>query len=268
MKGDTSSSTPTVVMVTTLGSAARAMGAKLSRRGRRTRPLRGRRRRAGRRAAASRTRRASRPGGSRDPPVRRQVRRHIAGRTTRAPCEHRERARSPLLRASFSLRLRSARRSASAGRKGSAPRRRSSSPVRLPFVFSSSIAMRSIVCRASGRFFSRPPVSGLRRLAEVHQRRVAERQDERREVDVRGQGVVVHGALRGAQSSRPPSAGCGMVIDSAWSAASGSCARCFSTSLSSRMPLRDVALANADVPLPGVDCLGVSGRHVRIGLLG
>src|SRR5579862_1176070 len=39
--------------------------------------------------------------------------------------------------------------------------RRSSSPVRFPFVLSSSIAMRSIVWRASGRLFSTCPVSGL-----------------------------------------------------------------------------------------------------------
>ena len=128
--------------------------------------------------------------------------------------------------------------------------------------------MRSIVCRASGRFFSTRCVSGLGRLAEVHQRRVAERQDERREVDVRQADVglltrLPLGPDAAAIHSRPPSAGCDWPTGSACSATSGSWAWCFSMSLSVEHALPHVALANAHVPLPAVDGLGAAWSPPR-----
>ena len=85
--------------------------------------------------------------------------------------------------------------------------RRSSSPVRFPFVLSSSMAMRSIVCRARGEVLLH--LSGLRMggLAEVKERRMAQRQDERREVDV-GQRVFHRSPSSDcvSYSVRPPTA--------------------------------------------------------------
>src|ERR1019366_6488174 len=137
------------------------------------------------------------------------------------------------------------------------PSMRSSSPVRLPLVFSSSIAMTSMVCRASASSFSTLPVSGLGAspmctsaewLSDSTQ--VAKSTPGRLSSGTAASPLARRSAVAAAQGGLRDDDVLGLV------GRVGETRDVLLDILVVKDALLQVALANADVPLPVVDGLG------------